>query len=1033
MGTLSRVVFDPDTTPPSAPGSVLAAALSQSAIRITWLPSTDTGGSGLAGYRVLRSLTSGGTYAQIGSDLSVASLSYDDSGLAAGTTYFYRVVAFDGNANVSSPSTTASATTQAANPGTGLIFPLHAPPYASTSPGVGGYGMNTEGGSGRHLGAASATTVFLITSPADSNTGSAITGHGANVHSGTWEYYWRHSASPKVGIQACSGALSTGRTIPLQTGTPPRPGYVTYYGQFAPAPGFVIRNTNVSMNGASNVVMWHAYIDMGDVASASLPAGARDCLSSGYGGGVASKIVVHNASLKRSVDEIAGFYDAHMEVTFVDCAFYEPLHDSVIDHPEDPPTEDHGFGPYLGGGATAPDQSAGITYFRCLTAHVTGRGPMVSARTFTFANCLNYNNGRPTGINADGNSVQILSAGASEANHHNFIANGFLRGPNNRDNLVAISVTGTYPAGSSGYAFGNCQRGWAQPANQAAYFTSRPASYGVSATIHADAYPSSWGSGLSGVLLWAANPQSPTTAEWHAYIDLFDRTVGATPAYRDSRLQLVMTQMRNAVDGVVQTNQFVNTTAESGGTSSVPVVVVDPLNPGVHWHAPLPTGSDRDTPYTTGTFSNGLSRVGYTRLEAWAYEQHLYVTAADLISPTVPQNVQAAPLSQTTLRITWDASTDPGGSGLAGYRVFRSTTSTGTYTQIGSDLSVGTTSYDDTTLSAGTTRFYRVLAFDARGNASAQSATASATTTSLPSGNWQDATVGFSAIPAQLSGTDGRKVRMDISGSDWGALVDDINGASVTRVVGGAFDGTDAIRIVPPSSQLNNGNKTTYSCVMRDLDISNSGAKNVAQTNLGVVIQWGSRYIDLAATAKITGVLAAQTQGGAPNASLGRAGWFEATWNGSRIFSVTATTIASYHQPVSGIFPDSGLDVNKLCFLGTTINHAADPPRVGQEWLYIEQEVDYRRNRGNPDGRNRLDVWSRTGYIGYLEIPLTHRDIQAPWDFSYQFGSRIEYIGGLWNNPSTANANNFLMVSHPIVSVNRAKDARIGPPPGFLT
>lgn len=112
MSTLSRVIFNPDTTPPTTPGSVTATALSQTAIRITWAASTDTGGSGLAGYRVYRSTTSTGTYSQIGSDLTTASLSYDDTSLSAGTTRFYRIVAFDGNANASSQSSTASATTQ---------------------------------------------------------------------------------------------------------------------------------------------------------------------------------------------------------------------------------------------------------------------------------------------------------------------------------------------------------------------------------------------------------------------------------------------------------------------------------------------------------------------------------------------------------------------------------------------------------------------------------------------------------------------------------------------------------------------------------------------------------------------------------------------------------------------------------------------------------------------------------------------------------------------------------------------------------
>lgn len=302
---------------------------------------------------------------------------------------------------------------------------------------------------------------------------------------------------------------------------------------------------------------------------------------------------------------------------------------------------------------------------------------------------------------------------------------------------------------------------------------------------------------------------------------------------------------------------------------------------------------------------------------------------------------------------------------------------------------------------------------------------------------WEDVSVGYSDMPAELGGADGTKVRMDITGTDWGVQVDTVNDASVTRVVGGAFDGGDCIRIVPPSGSTPNENQT-YACIMRGLDLSDGGAKNVAQTNLGFCIKWGSRYWDLAGTAKVTGILAAQTVGGDPNASASRAGFFEAFLDSGdsdfrRVLSVTATTVASYHYPVSGIFQNTGDDEDKLLILGDTINHANDPPLVGSEWLYCEQEVDYRQDRGNADGRNRLDIWSRDGYLGFLEIPLTHRELGGgEWDFSYQYARMIEYIGGLWNDPSTANANNYLDVSHPIVAVNRAKDARIGPPDEFL-
>jgi fibronectin type 3 domain-containing protein len=726
MSSLARVVFSPDTTPPTTPGSVTASALSQTAIRITWGAATDTGGSGLAGYRVYRSTTSTGTYSQIGADLTTASLSYDDTGLAAGTTRFYRIVAFDGNANVSSQSSTASATTQAANPETGLTFPAHTPGYLSLLPEVGGYGMQTVAGSGRHL-STPATTVILVNSLASGNVGGALSGLGANVFGGTFEYAWRHSASPKVIIPIVSGWVQIQASIPCQTGTPPRPGYVTYYGQAAPNPGLFLRGANVATNGASDLVAWHLRSYMGDDV-AGVGAGNRDCFSSGYADGTTARVVLINCEFAWSVDEIVDFNRSHSEITLVNCAFIEPLHVSTIVHPEDGPGVDHGFGPIIGGDTGSP-QTEAVACFRNLWAHTTGRNPLISARTFVHANNLHYNHGRPgTGT---GNAVQIIGAGATEANYANIVGNAFVRGPNNNTTLAAISVTGSFPAGSAGHSALNAQFGWTAPANQNAFFTAAPAGY-IASSVQTSAYPGSWGTGLSAVLQWAANPLAPTTSEWNAFVELMSATVGAQPRYRTTsvgRVGLVINQIRDRIAGVAQSDQFVDTVTEAGGWFSVSSVTIDPLNPGTHWHAPLPIAADRDTPYTSGTFSNGKSRVGYTRLEEWAYEQHLYVSQVDLVSPAVPINVQAAAQSQTTIRVTWDATTDTGGSGLAGYRVYRATTSGGTYTQVGGDLAATTTSFDDATLTAGTTRFYRVAAFDAAGNASSQSATASATTT----------------------------------------------------------------------------------------------------------------------------------------------------------------------------------------------------------------------------------------------------------------------------------------------------------------
>jgi chitodextrinase len=100
----------PDTTPPSIPAGLTAAAVSSSQISILWTASTDN--VGVTGYNIFRAGTKIGTS---------SSPSYQDSGLAASTSYTYNVSAFDAAGNTSAQSASASATTQAGPPPGGTI------------------------------------------------------------------------------------------------------------------------------------------------------------------------------------------------------------------------------------------------------------------------------------------------------------------------------------------------------------------------------------------------------------------------------------------------------------------------------------------------------------------------------------------------------------------------------------------------------------------------------------------------------------------------------------------------------------------------------------------------------------------------------------------------------------------------------------------------------------------------------------------------------------------------------------------------
>jgi fibronectin type 3 domain-containing protein len=94
----------PDTTAPSTPAGLAANAVNSNQVNLSWSASTDSGGSGLAGYNIYRN----------GSKINsspVASTSYGDGTVSVSTAYSYTVEAVDGAGNVSAKSSAVSATT----------------------------------------------------------------------------------------------------------------------------------------------------------------------------------------------------------------------------------------------------------------------------------------------------------------------------------------------------------------------------------------------------------------------------------------------------------------------------------------------------------------------------------------------------------------------------------------------------------------------------------------------------------------------------------------------------------------------------------------------------------------------------------------------------------------------------------------------------------------------------------------------------------------------------------------------------------
>jgi len=134
-------------------------------------------------------------------------------------------------------------------------------------------------------------------------------------------------------------------------------------------------------------------------------------------------------------------------------------------------------------------------------------------------------------------------------------------------------------------------------------------------------------------------------------------------------------------------------------------------------------GTSGGTTYTDSTTS---PETAYTYTvaadDAWgntsAQSSGTSVTTPPSPSPSTPTGLAGTPASNSSITLSWNASSDSGGPGVAGYKVYRN----GTY--VGSSTS---TSYTDTGLTTFSTYSYTVAAYDKFQTLSAQSTAASVT------------------------------------------------------------------------------------------------------------------------------------------------------------------------------------------------------------------------------------------------------------------------------------------------------------------
>jgi uncharacterized protein (TIGR02145 family) len=181
--------------------------------------------------------------------------------------------------------------------------------------------------------------------------------------------------------------------------------------------------------------------------------------------------------------------------------------------------------------------------------------------------------------------------------------------------------------------------------------------------------------------------------------------------------------------------------------------------------------NDNLSPNTPYYYKVAARNSGGTSAES----AYAYTTTA----PGTPTGVNAAATSSSpasSITVSWNSV-----SGATGYYIYRSTSSSGPYTQIGTSA---TASYASTGLSAGTTYYYKVAAYNSSGTGLQSNYTSAATAPGTPTGVTAAATSSSSITVSwsPVTGATGYNVyRSTAAGGTYSQIATDITSTSYTN------------------------------------------------------------------------------------------------------------------------------------------------------------------------------------------------------------------------------------------------------------
>ncbi len=206
---------------------------------------------------------------------------------------------------------------------------------------------------------------------------------------------------------------------------------------------------------------------------------------------------------------------------------------------------------------------------------------------------------------------------------------------------------------------------------------------------------------------------------------------GVTAGVQIAAGSLMSNNQYNSADNTTGVIQFSQTPSTSGtnftGSGNLATITFSPVAAGT---------SNLTFDFTLNSTTDTNVAVLYSdALTAVTNGSYTISNPSDVTAPTVPTGLTASSTSSSAIFLSWTASTDPTvagqtTSGIAGYQVFRCSGAGCTPSvQVATST---TTSLSNTGLSASTTYVFRLKAYDAAGNLSGFSTTATASTPAAP-------------------------------------------------------------------------------------------------------------------------------------------------------------------------------------------------------------------------------------------------------------------------------------------------------------